>query len=147
MLAALTARDVLGEDIYRWTDAQGRPVYSDRPLSSSAERLTLPRQPRSSAEAQGQAAKDLAELVSRQEERDRRDAAERAEKQLKMAAERERAERCTAARDRYLMFAEANRLYRRDEAGHRVYYTGAEIDAEREASKRQMEQACANQQR
>lgn len=147
VLAVLTARDVLGEDIYRWTDAQGRPVYSDRPLSRSAERLTIPHRPRGSADAQAQAAKDLAELVSRQEERERRHAAEQAETQLKAAAERERAERCTAARNRYLMFVEANRLYRRDEAGNRVYYTGAEIDAEREASKRQMEQACANQQR
>lgn len=120
----LAARGVLGEDIYRWTDAQGRPVYSDRPLSRSAERLTIPHGPRGS-DAEAQAAKDLAELASRQKERDRRHAAEQAETQLKAAAEKERDERCTAARNRYLMFAEANRLYRRDEAGNRVYYTGS----------------------
>lgn len=141
----LTMAIVAAEDIYKSTDAQGRPVYSDRPLSSTAERVTIQSRPRDAAAAEERARQELAELVRRQEERDRQTAASRAAKQEKETAEKAQAERCIAARNRYFTFAEGNRLYRRDEAGNRVYYTGAEIDAERVAAKNKMDQECAGQ--
>lgn len=141
----LSAPAVAGEDIYKSIDAQGRPVYSDRPLSSNAERVRVETGSRNAAAAQAQAAQEMADLARREEERDRQLAADKAAKQTKAAAEKEQAARCVAARNRYLMFAEGNRLYRRDEAGNRVYYTGAEIDTQRESSKQQMDQLCGQQ--
>ena len=143
LLLAMTM--VAAEDIYKSIDAQGRPVYSDRPLSSTAERVTIQSRPRDAAAAEERARQELAELARRQEERDRQATVSRAAEQEKETAEKAQAERCIAARNRYFMFAEANRLYRRDEAGNRVYYTGAEIDAERDAAKRKMDQQCTGQ--
>ncbi len=40
------------------------------------------------------------------------------------------------------MFSESGRLYRRDEQGNRVYYTSAEIDAERSAAQKRMKELC-----
>ena len=131
------------EDIYQSTDAQGRPVYSDRPLSSTAERVTIQSRPRDAAAAEERARQELVELARRQEERDRQAAVSRAAEQEKETAEKAQAERCIAARNRCFTFAEADRLYRRDEAGNRVYPTGTEIDAERDAAKQKMEQECA----
>jgi len=134
------------EDIYKSIDSQGRPVYSDRPLSSDAERVTLGTKPRHAEAEEARVRRELAELTRRQEARNRQLAADSAKEQAREKADKEQADRCIAARNRYLMFVEANRLYRRDAAGNRVYYTSAEIDAERKASKRTMDETCADQQ-
>ena len=131
-------------DIYKSTDAQGRPVYSDRPMSSAAERVTIESKPRDEAEAQARVARELAELARREEERNREMAAAQAQKQAREQSEQAQHERCLAARKRYLTFADSYRLYRLDDVGNRVYYTAAEIDAEREASKEQMDAACSD---
>lgn len=140
----LLLRPGYAEDIYKSTDAQGNPVYSDRPLSSTAERLTIRSKPRDETAAQARAAQEVAELARRDEERNRETASAKAEKEASEQAQRAQQERCLAARNRYLMFEEGNRLYRRDDAGNRIYYTAAEIDAQRKASKQQMDAACSD---
>lgn len=129
-------------EIYKSTDAQGRPVYSDRPLSGAAERMIIESKPRDEAQAQARLSRELADLARREAERRRETAAAQAEKQAREQAEKARQDRCVAARNRYITFTEGHRLYRRDASGERVYYTGEEIDAERSAAKQQMDEAC-----
>lgn len=133
------------DEIYKSTDAQGHPVYSDRPLSPSAERVVIQSSPKSPA-AQASAAQVQA-TVERLEQQRRQDEAAQAQKRATQEAQQKRAESCRRARDRYLTFAEANRLYRRDEQGERVYYTGEEIDAERTAAEKAMKELCGESSR
>lgn len=130
-------------DIYKWIDEHGQVVYSDRRRSESDERVEVKTSSSSAREAQARAAKELEQLRLLDESRRNRAATEQAAKQEKEKALADRQERCRRARDRYLMFAEANRLYRRDAKGERVYYTSAEIDAERVASQQAMNESCS----
>ncbi|HMN47244.1 MAG TPA: DUF4124 domain-containing protein [Povalibacter sp.] len=127
-------------EIYKSTDAEGRPIYSDRPLSPSAQRVIVrsTRDPAAAeaAAAQVQATNERVEAYRKQE------ADKRVAKEGEQKAQVRRQEDCRRARDRYLMFAENNRLYRRDEQGNRVYYTSVEIDAERTSAEKRMKELC-----
>lgn len=140
VLSAAIAASASADEIYKSTDAQGRPVYSDRPLSPSAERVVI--RPSSNPAAAQTSAAQVQATNQRLEEQRKQEQARQAEKRAAQEAKDQRAERCRRARDRYLMFAEANRLYRRDAQGNRVYYTGAEIDAERSAAEEAMKELC-----
>lgn len=132
------------DDIYKSTDAEGRPIYSDRPLSPLAERVVIPR---SGNPAAGQARADEVQAINQRLEVLRQQAeADEARKRAAQEDERRAKERCRQARDRYLMFAEGRRIYRRDEQGARVYYTGSEIDAERTAAEKTMNELCRDSQ-
>jgi hypothetical protein len=69
-------------------------------------------------------------------------AVRRSEKLSKERAAAEKAEKCRRARDRFLLFTEVSRVFRRDVNGQRVYYTSAEIDAERTSTQLAMTEAC-----
>lgn len=132
-------------EIYKSTDSRGRPIYSDRPLSPSAERLTV-RSTRDAAAAEEAAARTQA--VNERLDAQRKQAADsRAAREAEQQAQARRQDDCRRARDRYLMFAEANRLYRRDERGNRVYYTSAEIDVERARAEQKMKELCSEESR
>lgn len=139
-LCAAAMVPAVADEIYKSTDAQGRPVYSDRPLSPSAERVVIQSSPSPRAAQDGAA--QVQATIERLEEQRKQEQAKQTEKRAAQEAQERRAENCRRARDRYLMFAEANRLYRRDEQGNRVYYTGAEIDAERAAAEKAMKGFC-----
>ena len=131
-------------DIYKWIDEHGQVVYSDRRRSDSDERVELKTSSSSSREAQARAARELEQLRLLDQSRRNQAATDRAATQEKEKTAADRKEKCRRARDRYLMFAEGNRLYRRDDKGERVYYTSAEIDAERLASKQAMDDFCGD---
>lgn len=143
-LLCVASTGVGADDIYKSTDAQGRPIYSDRPLSPSAERVVIPR---SGNAAAGQARTDEVQAINERLEalRQQTEAGE-ARKRAALQDEQRAKERCRQARDRYLMFAEGRRIYRRDEQGARVYYTGSEIDAERKAAEKTMNELCRDSQ-
>lgn len=141
LLCAAAVLPAAADEIYKSTDAQGHPVYSDRPLSPSAERIVVSA-PKPSAQASASSAAQVQATTQRLEEESRQEQAKQAEQRAAQAAKANRAESCRRARDRYLAFAEANRLYRRDEQGDRVYYTGEEIDAERTAAEQSMKELC-----
>lgn len=141
---ALAGADEVHE-IYKSTDSEGRPIYSDRPLSPSAERLTV-RSTRDPSAAEEAAARTRA-TNERLDAQRKQAAGNRAAREAEQQAQARRQEDCRRARDRYLMFAEANRLYRRDEQGNRVYYTSAEIDAERTRAEQKMKELCREEPR
>lgn len=129
-------------EIFKSVDSQGRPLYSDRPPPGPAERIYLPSTPQRDEEVRERTAAELAELKRREAEREAAQTLQAEEKAVSEVALRAQQQRCERVRNRYLMFSEANRLYRRDAQGNRVYYTGAEIDAEREKAKAEMQASC-----
>lgn len=115
-------------EIYKSVDAKGQVTYSDKP-SPHAERIYLRTDPKLSDADRARMATEQEARTRAEEDRDRKADAAKREQAQRAQTEQTRREQCRQARNRYLMFTESGRLYRRDEQGNRVYYTSAEIDA------------------
>jgi hypothetical protein len=113
-------------------------VYSDHPISPTAEKMSVPVTQPDPAEA-ARLAKQRALEEAEFAQRSRQDAAD-ASKQAAQA--KQDAARCTAARTRYNYLMQVSRLYRVDADGNRAYYSDEEGDAMRATAKQAMEQAC-----
>ena len=133
-------------EVYKTTDAQGRPVYTDKPVSLPAEKLnvksattdTVQLQQRYEEQMKGysEADKARAEAASKAAE---------AQKASAMTAE-DRARRCEESRQRYESYMNARRLYEPGESeGERRYLSDAEIDAARADAKKLMDEFCSGQ--
>jgi hypothetical protein len=138
----LAAGQVVADEIYKSTDAQGRIVYSDRLPTGKAEVVRIESAPRDEAAALARAQRDLERYAALEQQRKREALAKAAEKKAAEDAAKRKHQLCMTARNRYLSFMEHSRIYRRDEAGERVYYSAAEIDAERIQAKQRMDEEC-----
>jgi hypothetical protein len=130
-------------EVYKTTDAQGRPVYTDKPPSLPAERLKVQSattdvvevQKRYDAQMKQYGAADEATAEAAKKAADARKAQE-------MTAE-DRAKRCIEARQRYESYMNARRLYEPGTSeGERRYLDSAEIDAARANAKQSMDELC-----
>jgi hypothetical protein len=139
---ATGSRFALADDMYRTVDAQGAVVYSDHPLSSASQRIsvqvTAPNQEEATRLAKEQA---LANADSAQQAQQAQH--EAAEQQKKAAQDTALKQRCDAARNRYAVFSAGGRIFKTDEQGNRVYYSDLEIDSQRAVSKAAMDSACS----
>jgi hypothetical protein len=133
-------------EVYKTTDAQGRPVYTDKPPSLPAEKLNVQTattdvvevQKRYDEQMKQYGAADKAEADSAKKTGDARKAQE-------MTAE-DRAKRCIDARQRYESYMNARRLYEPGSAeGERRYLDSAEIDVARANAKQAMDELCSGQ--
>jgi hypothetical protein len=130
-------------EVYKSTDAQGRPIYTDKPPTLPAQRLNvqsattdvLEVQQRYEAEMKQYGAADQAAADATKKAADARKAQE-------MTAE-DRAKRCIEARQRYESYMNARRLYEPGSTeGERRYLDSAEIDAARANAKQTMDELC-----
>ena len=138
----LAAGQGAADEIYKSTDAEGRVVYSDRPPAGNAEVVKIESAPRNEAAALTRANRELENIAALDQQRKREALAKAAEKKAAENAGKRQDQRCTLARNVYLGFTENSRIYRRNAAGERVYYSAAEIDAERIRSKQRMDEEC-----
>lgn len=137
--AALTSAHA---DVYKFVDAQGRVQYTDKPQTLPAERLnirsqktdTVAAQSRSDAERQQIEANDKARRAAAGQRADAQGAAETSAK--------DRAERCSKARERYDSYMNSQRLYESLPNGERRYLDSTELDAARASAKVTMEELC-----
>jgi len=142
MTTLLLAAGAWAADVYKYVDEQGRPIYTDRPQTLPAERLDIESgrtDPVAVQErlAREQAAREQAGVErteARQAAADRRDA--------QAISEKDKAERCAAARQRYDRYMTSHRLYEDLGDGQRRYLSDAEIDAARSSAKASMEEQC-----
>jgi hypothetical protein len=153
MKALLTAATLLlaaagahAGEVYKSTDAQGRPIYTDKPPTLPAQKLNVQTattdvvevQKRYEAQMKQYGAADKAEDDAAKKAADARKAQE-------MTAE-DRAKRCIEARQRYESYMNARRLYEPGTAeGERRYLDSAEIDAARANAKQAMDDLCSGQ--
>jgi len=140
------AGGALAGEVYKTTDSQGRPVYTDKPPSLPAEKLNVHSattdavevQKRYDAQMKQQDAADQAAADAAKKAADARKAQE-------MTAE-DRARRCIEARERYQSVMNARRLYEPGASeGERRYLDSAEIDAARANAKQAMDELCSGQ--
>lgn len=130
-------------EVFVTKDAQGRPVYTDRPDSLPAQKIDIATQKPSVVEAQPRP-----ESVTKPYAADEKARAEAAKKaaESRQAAEvtaADKAKRCQEARTQYQNLMNARRIYEDDEKGGRRYLDSAEIDASRANAKKLMDEFCS----
>ena len=133
LLLAVLGTAANGAEVYRSTDANGVPTYSDRPNSNSESiHVATPRAGRAGNTV---AARPAAPKPNAAEPGAQPAAANAAagEPPQQTAAEKsaERAKNCGVARERVSKYAVAHRLYRETAGGEREYLTDGEIDEAR----------------
>lgn len=142
----LAAAGAHAGEVYKSTDAQGRPIYTDKPPTLPAQKLNVQTsttdlvevQRRYEAQMKQYAGADQAQAEAAKKAADARKAQE-------MTAE-DRAKRCIDARQRYESYMNARRLYEPGSAeGDRRYLDDAEIDAARANARQSMDELCGGQ--
>ena len=129
-------------DVYKFKDDKGNVLYTDKPSTLPAERLNMASQKTDVVAAQ---ARQEADLKRMQESASTRgmSAAQRAEQQqASQLTAKDKAERCTKARERYDMYMNSQKLYEKQDNGERRYLTGEELDAARASAKASMDVMC-----
>ncbi|MBT8098633.1 MAG: DUF4124 domain-containing protein [Gammaproteobacteria bacterium] len=143
--ATFVSTTTLASDIYRYTDADGNIHYVDRPSGTATEQRVAIASKRSnpgSAPARSQAASAPAAAAA-----DAAPAADAAEKKLtrseKIAAKRERDEKCASYRAKMETLVTSRRLYREGENGEREYLDESQTEEARNKVQELIETNCS----
>ena len=129
-------------DVYRTVDAQGNVVYSDHAMAPSSKKVTVD-VIQGNAEDAARLAKERALANADAAQQTKLAQQQAAEQQQQQTQEAVKKRKCEAARNRYAIFAAGGRIFRTDEQGNRVYYSDAEIDAQRISTKATTDAACS----
>jgi Domain of unknown function (DUF4124) len=133
-------------EVFVTKDAQGRPIYTDRPESLPAQRVSVASQSTDTVEVQRQydeRMKSYAEADKAKAEASKQAAEGKQSREISAA---DKAKRCLDARARYEQVMTAQRLYEPGATeGERRYLDDKEIDLAREHSKKVMDEFCAGQ--
>ena len=133
-------------EVFVTKDAQGRPIYTDRPESLPAQKVNVASHSTDTVAVQQQydeKMKSYAE-ADKAKAQDSKQAAEG--KQAKEISAADKAKRCLDARARYEQVMTAQRLYEPGATeGERRYLDDKEIDAARARYKSAMDEFCAGQ--
>ena len=140
LLLAFMSVFAVAAEIYRETDASGRVIYSDRPTSTNARKLSIQSKATDPAVLEAEKARLAEREVQRQESRTK--AAETAERSRDIQSQR--AQNCEKARAYEQRVQAAHRLYEADENGDRRYFSAAEHDAALEKARTQIKEWCDN---
>jgi hypothetical protein len=145
LAAALVCASASAAEVFVTRDSQGRPVYTDRPESLPAQKLSVASQPTDAAEVQARHQADMA----KQQEADKTSAAAAKkaaeQRQAKELSAADQAKRCQDARAHYQGLMNARRIYEPGSTpDERRYLDSAEMDASRENAKRVMDEFCTS---
>lgn len=123
--------------VYKWTDAQGKLQYGDRPpdgVHAVVVELLIPHSASSRSAAEPAAAstgtKNPAPSAKEEKKAVDQDVAQTRDKQ------------CTEAQDRYKKLIEGRRLYKTGPDGERQFMNSEQIDTERLNAKRDVDTIC-----
>ena len=139
LACALALAPVVSAQLYKYVDKDGKTVYTDQPPSTAD-----PKQVHIPSAATGGSAPAKTYVDRDKELQKGRDKAKEGDKKAAEASAkaREDEERCTVARTAFQHYSEGGRIAKYNEKGERVMLGDAEIDAEREKAKRQMDTDC-----
>lgn len=131
-----------GADVYKYTDEQGNVLYTDKPKTLPAERLNV--QSQSTDIVAVQARQDAEQKRSQDAANTRQQTvAQRSDQQeATQLTAKDKAERCTKARERYDTYMNSQKLYEQQADGERRYLSSEELDAARAAAKATMDVMC-----
>lgn len=122
--------------LYKYVDKNGKTVYTDQP-PPDAEAKPMANVPPPAAPSKSYVERDK-EL---QKGRDKaKDEAKKADEKSKYEAAK--AERCRQATEAARIYEQGGRLQRRNAAGESEFMSDEEIEAARQKSRREMDEAC-----
>ena len=137
---ALALAPAVSAQLYKYTDKDGKTVYSDTPpANADSKQLKIQSAPPAAAPAPAKTALDKDKELDKGR-KDSREAAKKADDTAKRAQEAE--ERCATATSNYKQWEAGGRFTKRTETGERVFIEDAEQAVEKEKARGIMEQAC-----
>jgi hypothetical protein len=140
LFAALLAWSAMASAVvYKWTDAQGKVQYGDRPPDGVHAQVVEGLGTHTSAST-ARAASSSATSASTSTANAASDAATKQAVDQDVAATREK--QCTDAQARYKSLIEGRRLFKTGPDGERQYLTADQIDSERINAKRDIDTTC-----
>ena len=129
-------------DVYKYVDANGNVLYTDKPATLPAERLGLQSRKTDTSEVQARQQAELSRMQAANQA-SAQNSQQQADKQAAtQATEKDKADRCIKARERYDKYMNSQRLYEADANGERRYLSDAELTAARNAAKTSMDELC-----
>jgi len=139
------AAPALAGDVYVTRDAEGKPVYTDRPQSLPADKVDVASRSSDPQEVEARYRSEMERYEAEQQaaEQSRAKAAE-TQRAAEMTAA-DRAQRCVAARQQYQTTLNHFRIYEELPNGERRYLTSEEIDAARADAKLARDEFCGQQ--
>ncbi len=138
---ALTAQSACA-DVYEYKDEKGNKLYTDKPHTLPAQRLDIKTQKTDTVAVQARTEADLKRMQDADKARRQGSAAASDQQQAGELTAKDKAERCTKARERYDSYMNSQRLYETLPNNERRYLSDAELDAARSSAKESMETLC-----
>lgn len=140
--ATFVAAPLAVADVYKFTDAQGNVMYTDKPSTLPAERLNIQSRRTDVVAVQTRTEEEMkrmqeADKANQQATEERKD-----EQQARQLSATEKAEQCNKARQRYDTYMNSQRLYQQQPNGERRYLSDEELTAARAAAKASMDVMC-----
>jgi hypothetical protein len=130
-------------DVYVTRDAQGKPVYTDRPQTLPAEKLGIESASTDPVAVEEQYAERMQRYAD--ESAAAQPAAQKKSSKAAAMTPEESARRCTEARQRHEAIMSSFRLYETAPNGERRYLTSEEIDTVRADAKKLTDELCSGQ--
>jgi hypothetical protein len=137
-LAALPA----SADVYKYKDDHGNVLYTDKPATLPAERLNVQSQKTDTVAAQARVEADMKRMEEADAARKAGSAQAGDQKGGQQLTAKDKAERCTKARERYDSYMASQRLYKQDAKGERSYLSDKELAEARATAKSAMDTLC-----
>jgi hypothetical protein len=129
-------------DVYRFVDAHGNVLYTDKPSTLPAERLNVQSRKTDTVEAQARQQAELSRMQAANEATSKNAQQQADKKAASELTEKDKAERCVKARERYDKYMNSQRLYETGANGERRYLTDAELTSARNSAKASMDELC-----
>jgi hypothetical protein len=132
--------------VYKWTDAQGKTLYGDRPpdgVHAEVVELLGTHAPSSPRPADNSRAAPSPTQGAPAPQKTAASGDDAAKKNSDTGAEQ--VKQCAEAQDRFKKLTEGRHLYKEGANGERQYMTSQEIDSERADAKREIDAVCSGQ--
>lgn len=140
--AVVLTSGIASADVYKFTDEQGNVLYTDKPATLPAERLNVQSQKTDVVAVQARQEAEMKRIQEADRTRQQTTAQRADQKAANELTAKDKAERCTKARERYDNYMNSQRLYQPGENGERRYLSDAELDAARNSAKVSMDELC-----
>jgi hypothetical protein len=142
LIACGLAATAAHADVYKYTDDKGNPLYTDKPHTLPAQRLDVKTQKTDVVAVQARQEAELKRMQDADKARQKGAASASDQKQGAELSAKDKAERCTKARERYDSYMNSQRLYEQLPNSERRYLSDAELDAARASAKASMDTLC-----
>ncbi|KZX50897.1 hypothetical protein FIU84_05480 [Stutzerimonas frequens] len=136
LLFTLLLPTLASAQIYRWTDAEGRVHFGQRPAAGAEQIEVRPQVVERDDQTREREARSERFFDARRQEQQ---AAREQASQTWAAQEQE----CQSLRNRLSQLQLGGRFFRNDAAGERVYYSDSELEAARQHLAARISQVCS----